>query len=240
MPSRASSETNSRADCSVSSSACRSKAARIGAVVSAFEAASPCGDALPISRGECRHRGLDVVGGDGDQTDVRRLVRAELLAGEEVAAGGAGGHLRQQCQRNDRRGHTDARLRQRERAAGRSRDRDVARTDQAQSARADVAVDGGDHRQRQLQNPAQQVGQFTGAVDGEVTGIAAHGLGQIGSGTERSAGVVQHHRAHTGLLGGVGQTLAQLVDQFGGQRVAVVRRIQRQASDTALDGVMDQ
>ena len=87
---------------------------------------------------------------------------------------------------------------------------------------------------------AQQVGQFTGAVDGEVTGIAAHGLGQIGSGTERSAGVVQHHRAHTGLLGGVGQTLAQLVDQFGGQRVAVVRRIQRQASDTALDGVMDQ
>ena len=46
MPSRASSETNNRADCSVSSSASRSKAARIGAVVSAFEAASPCGDAL--------------------------------------------------------------------------------------------------------------------------------------------------------------------------------------------------
>ena len=49
MPSRASSETNSSADCSASFSASRSKSARIDAVVSAFDVASPCGEPLVIS-----------------------------------------------------------------------------------------------------------------------------------------------------------------------------------------------
>ena len=63
IPSRASSETNSAADCSVSSSACRSNAARIGAVVSAFDAARPCGEPFPISAVRAATVGLDVLGG---------------------------------------------------------------------------------------------------------------------------------------------------------------------------------
>ncbi len=49
MPSRASSETNNRADSCASRSASRSKPASTASVVSALEAASPCGDALASS-----------------------------------------------------------------------------------------------------------------------------------------------------------------------------------------------
>ena len=49
MPSRASSETNSRADSAPSRSASRSNPSRIAAVVSALDAARPCGEPRPMS-----------------------------------------------------------------------------------------------------------------------------------------------------------------------------------------------
>ena len=139
MPSRASSETNSRADAR-QRSASRSKPARIAAVVSAFDAARPCGDPLRDSAVSAATAAPRVVGGDGDQPDLGGLVGAELLAGQEVPAGRTRGHLRQQRQRDDRRRHADAGLGQRERAR-RARDDDVAGADEAHAAGAHVAVD---------------------------------------------------------------------------------------------------
>ena len=49
MPSRASSETNRRAESALSRSASRSKPSRMAAVVSALDAANPCGEARPMS-----------------------------------------------------------------------------------------------------------------------------------------------------------------------------------------------
>ena len=141
MPSRASSETNSLADCSVSASAWRSKPARIGAVVNAFDAASPCGDPLPIVGSQCRHRCLDVVGGDRDQPDVGSLGCAELLSGDEVAAGRAGDIFGSSVSEmidgaTPMRASVNANV-----LRGPGHD-EVARADQAQPAGADVAVDG--------------------------------------------------------------------------------------------------
>ena len=239
MPSRASSETNSRADCFGQLVGVAVERRQNGRGGQGFGGGQSLRRSLADRRGQRRDGGLDIVGGDGDQPDVGGLGGAELLPGEEVATRSAGGHLRQQGQRNDRRGDADARLGQRERA-GRPGDRDVAGADQAEPARAHVSVDGGDHRHRQLEDPAQQVRQFAGPVDGDVAGVTPRGLGEIGSRAERSAGVVEHDGPHPGLLGGVGQALVQLVDQRGGQRVAVVRRVQREPGDAALDGVVDE
>ena len=83
-----------------------------------------------------------------------------------------------------------------------------------------MPVDGGDHRHRQLEDPAQQLGQLAGPIDGEVAGIdgrsAGGSLSEIGSRTECSAGVIEHHGPHARLLGGIGQALMQLVDQCRG------------------------
>ena len=121
-----------------------------------------------------------------------------------------------------------------------SGDDDVARADEPKPAGAHVAVDGADDRHRQLEDRAQQARHLACPVDGDVAGIAACGLGEIGARAERAAGVAEHHRPHAGLVGGVGQALVQLLDQRGGQRVAVVRRVQRQPRDAAVDGVVDQ
>ncbi len=86
-------------------------------------------------------------------------------------------------------------------------DRDVARADEAQAAGADVPVDRTDDGQRQPEDASQQVRQFAGAVDGQVPGISSSGLGEIRSGAERSAGVVEYDGPHPGLLGGVGEPL---------------------------------
>ena len=103
-----------------------------------------------------------------------------------------------------------------------------------------MPVDGADDRHRQPQYSAQQSGQFAGSVDGDVAGITSGGFGEIGARAEGSAGVAENDGPHPGFLGGVGEALVQLVDQRRGQRVAVVRGIQRQAGDGALDGVVDQ
>ena len=58
-------------------------------MVSALDAARPCGEPLRDVGAERRHLGVDVVGGDGDQADGGGLGGVELLAGEEVAAGRA-------------------------------------------------------------------------------------------------------------------------------------------------------
>ncbi|SKW33106.1 Uncharacterised protein [Mycobacteroides abscessus subsp. abscessus] len=49
MPSCASGDTNRRAEVSVNSTARASKSARIGAVVSRFDSASPCGEPSAMS-----------------------------------------------------------------------------------------------------------------------------------------------------------------------------------------------
>ncbi len=117
---------------------------------------------------------------------------------------------------------------------------DVAGADQSQPTRPHVTVNGADHRHRQLEDPAQQVRQLPRAVDGHVAGIPACSFSQIRSGAEGSAGMAENHGPHSGLLCGVGEALVQLVDQRGGQRVAVVRRIQREPGDAAFDGVVDE
>src|SRR4029077_16445088 len=151
----------------------------------------------------------------------------------------AAGHLRQQGQRNDGRRNTDARFGQRE-GAGRSGDRNVAGADETKPSCADVSVDGGDHRHRQLEDPAQQARQFAGPVDGDIAGVTPRSLSEIRSCAERSAGVVEHDGPDPGFFGGVSEALVQLVDQRGGQGIAVVRRIQREPGDAALDGVVNE
>ena len=163
MPSRASSDTNSSADCLVRSSACRSKASSIGAVVSAFDAARPCGEPFAISAVSSATVAVDVVGRDGDQADLRGLVGAELLAGDEIPARGARGHLRQQRQRDDRRRHPDPRLGQREGAVA-ARDDDVAGTDEPEPAGPDMAVDRADDRLRHFEDRAQHRRQLARVV----------------------------------------------------------------------------
>ena len=178
IPSRASSETNSRADCSVNSSAWRSNPSRIGAVVSAFDAARPCGDALPDVGGQGSHLGLDIVGGNADQPDTRRLGRPELLPGEEVAPGRAGGHLRQQRQRDDRRRDTDAGLGQRERA-GRPGHRRCRRR-----RSGPILPRARDRRPPRSPASAARASRVAAAVssrapvDGDVAGITAGGFGR--------------------------------------------------------------
>ena len=65
------------------------------------------------------------------------------------------------------------------------------------------------------------------------------GFREIGARAEGSAGVAEDDGAHPGFLGGVGEALVQLVDQRGRQRVAVVRGVQREAGDVALDRVVN-
>ena len=77
-----------------------------------------------------------------------------------------------------------------------SRHRDVAGADEAQPAGADMPVDRSDDRPRRLENSAQQMGQFAGALDGQVAGISAGGLGEICSRAECSAGMVEYDGPH--------------------------------------------
>ncbi|BBX46226.1 hypothetical protein GCM10009641_48120 [Mycobacterium cookii] len=62
---------------------------------------------------------------------------------------------------------------------------------------------------------------------------------EIGAGTERVAGVAEHHGPHRRVVRGITQALMQLADQRGRQRVAVVWRIQRQPRHMAVDAVFD-
>src|SRR5258708_3025041 len=75
----------------------------------------------------------------------------------------------------------------------------------------DVAVHGGHVRNPPPEEAAKQVRPFAGPGDGNIAGISAkragRSLSQIGSRTERSAGVVEHDGPHSGLLGGVGEAL---------------------------------
>ena len=232
MPSRASSETNSRADSSLSRSASRSNPSSTAAVVSAFDAARPCGEPRLTSATSFGHRGVHVVGCHRDQSDLRGFAGVERLAGQVVAGGGPRRHLRQQRQRDDRRGDTDAGLGQREGAA-RTGDRDIAGADQTEAAGPDMPVDGGDHRQRRLDDGAQQRGHFPGPSRGHVERVAPAGLAQVRPGAEGAAGVPEHHHPHRRIRGGVTQPLMQLGDQRGRQRVAVMRRVQRQPGERA-------
>ncbi len=237
MPSRASSETNSRADSAPSRSASRSKPSSTAAVVSAFDAASPCGEPRPMSATSDRDRGLDVVGGHRDQPDRRGGGGVERLAGQVVAGGGAGGQLRQQRQRDDRRRDPDPGLGQREGAA-RTGDGDVACADQSHAAGTDVAVDRDDHRQRRLDDGAQQRRPSPGpAAAAASRGIRARWppsprdrsapaqkvLPVWPSTTARTAGSAAASR----------KPWCSWPTSVARQRVAVVRRVQRQPRDDA-------
>lgn len=115
-------------------------------------------------------RGLDSLGavdGLGDQTDLRGHPRVELLAGDEVASRGPAGEPGQQGQRDDRWRHPDACLGERERAV-RTRHRDIGRTDETETAGPHMAIDGDDDGQWQLQDVAQQCGELTRPVLGDV------------------------------------------------------------------------
>ena len=193
MPSRASSETNSVADCVGQRLGVARRTPR-GSPPSSAPSTPPNPAASPSrsSAASAATVRVDVVGGDGDQADVRGLGGAELLAGDEVAARGPGGHLRQQRQRDDRRGDADARLGQRE-GARRPGDDDVARADQTQAAGPDVAVD----RARSPASASSRIarsscGHLAGPVDGQVAGVAAGRLAEVGARAERAAGVAEH------------------------------------------------
>ena len=107
----------------------------------------------------------------------------------------------------------------------------------AEAAGPDVPVDGGDHRQRRLDDVAQQRGHFPGPRHRRVVRVAPPASLEIRTGAERSAGVPEHHHPHRRVRGGIAQPLMQLSDQRGGQRVAVVGRVQRQPRERASAGV---
>src|SRR5690606_7203061 len=77
-------------------------------------------------------------------------------------------------------------------------------------------------------------------VDGDIPRRPPGRLTEIRSGAEGSTGMAEHHHPYAGLLGGAGQRRAQLADQRGRQRVAVVRRIQCDPGDAGVFGVADQ
>src|SRR5262249_58802022 len=52
-------------------------------------------------------------------------------------------------------------------------------------------------------------------------------------------GMAEHHRPHRRVVGGLTKPLVQLLDQSRGQRVAVVRGIQRDTCGGPLDCVVD-
>ena len=154
MPSRASSETNSRADSAASRSASRSNPASTAAVVNAFDTARPWGDPRPMSA----TRDASAASTSSAAIVIRPMsaatVGVELFAGQVVTRRGPRRQLRQEGQRDDRRCDPDPGLGQRE-GALRTGNRDVARGDQTHATGADVAVDGRDHRPRRLNNDAQ-------------------------------------------------------------------------------------
>ena len=141
IPSRASSETNSSADCSVSASACAVECIQ-DRRRSSTPSTRPVPAASPSRSRRSARRQLPLTSSAATVTSPISAAASapELLAGHEVAARGARRHLRQQRQRDDRRRHADARLGQRERAAA-SRDDDVARPDEPEPAGPHVPVD---------------------------------------------------------------------------------------------------
>ncbi len=208
MPSRASSETNSSADCSVSSLGVAGRSRPGSARSSAPStppgpAASPCA----IVGGQLGHASASTSSAAmRDQPDLGGLVGAELLAGHEVAARGARGHLRQQRQRDDRRRHPDPRLGQREGAvAARRPTMSHAPTRPRPPARTCPSI-ARDHRHRQLEDRAQQPASARAPGRRPVSaGVAAGGFAQVGARAERAAGVAQHDRPHRRVGGRVAQ-----------------------------------
>ena len=82
------------------------------------------------------------------------------------------------------------------------------------AARPDVAVDGGDHRDGQLEDRSQQPCGLLGAGGGKVAGVASGGFTQVSAGAEGAAGVAEHHDPHAGVVCGIGEALPQLVHQL--------------------------
>ena len=194
-----------------------------------------------LRRAEPQHRGQagqlprQVGHGAGDQTGLGGGPGVEALAGEEVACRGPLGHPAQGDQRDHRRGEPQAHLGERE-AGGRAGQRDVARAHQPHAAGPHVPVDGGDDRLGQLDQPAEQGEHAAGALGRP----ALRGLlPEVGPGAERLAGVREHHGPDRGVRTGGGQVLAERPDQRGGERVAVLRAVQGQRGDAAVDGVVN-
>ncbi len=90
-----------------------------------------------------------------------------------------------------------------------------------------------------LQDDAQQPGHLPRTVDGHIPGVPAGRLTEVGSRAERRSGVPEHHHPRPGR-DGIVDAAVQLFDQRGGQRVVVVRGVQRQPGDPALEPVADQ
>ena len=206
MPSRASSEPNSRTDCCVSSSARRSKPSRMAAVVSPFEAARPCGELFAASAASAATvastSSAELVG-DGDEPDAGGLVGAELLAGDEVAPRRAGIQFRQQHERDDRRRDADACLGERERAP-RPGDDDVARADQpeppARTWPSTAAITGIGSRRIDRNTSVISRARSTATSAGSVPCCRRLGS-KVSARAEGPADVPEHYRPHSRVLG---------------------------------------
>ena len=78
------------------------------------------------------------------------------------------------------------------------------------------------------------------AVASAGSALAADPSDKVGARAEGVPGVAEHDDPHRGIVRRVAQALMQLADQGRRQRVAVVRRIQRQPRYLPVDGVLDE
>ena len=230
MPSRASAEPKSRADCSASALGVPVEGTQHLGGDQLLGLGQALRGALAQSVEDGGEPGVDVVGGQRDQPDPGRLGRVELLAGQVVAAGRAGVEPRQQRQRDDGGGEAEAGLGEGERGV-RSGRGDVAGAEQPESPGPYVAGDAGDDRFGQFHDRAQQPGEAEGAGRGVVGG---GGLGEVGARAEGGAGVAQEDRPGGGRGGRLRQRGVQFGDQPGGERVAVVRGVQGEGGDAVV------
>ena len=93
-----------------------------------------------------------------------------------------------------------------------------------------MAVDAADHRLGQRDDVLEQRQHARGAG----LHAALAGLAQIRAGAERRPGMGQLDRPHAVVGRRVGERTGQLLDQRRGQRVAVARRVERDAGNAAV------
>ena len=200
MPSRASSEANSRADSCCMSVRTGGEGAAHGLGRQRFGLGQPLRGAEPQLVGDGADGGVELYGVldvGGEQSDLRGHVRAERLAGQVVARGRARRVSRPSVVSEMIAGRQpEADLGEGERGR-RARHCDVAGADDAEPAGAHRAVDAGDHRLGQLDD---RLHQREHALRAGLRAALARLLLEVRAGAEHPAGVGEHDRAHVAVV----------------------------------------
>ena len=183
---------------------------------------------------ECGGGNCHVVGHVCDEPHVLRRRGVEGFAGEERGGQLAPAAASEDGNADDRGGDSDANLGERERD-GAVDHHNVTRGHDANAAGSHRAVDDGNGGRSAGTQPIDDVGH---RVAGCVRPGLCHGsFLQVCAGTERWSCVREHDRPDVGLLGAI-ESLTKFGDQPDRERVAVVRRVERDGGHLAIDAAV--